>query len=236
MWHRGPAAFRSFPTAPFTTAMDIEQARFNMVEQQVRTWDVLDQEVLDLLFAVRREEFVPAAYRLLAFADLEIPLPGGERMWTPKMEARVLQELKLKAGETVLEVGTGSGYLTALLASSRTRVTSVEIDPALSAAAAPKLARAGIPPVELAVGDGARGFGADRYDAIVLTGSTPLLPDTVVRQLNPGGRLFAVVGDAPAMTARLVQSVAPGSLATQDLFETVIAPLKNAATPSRFRF
>src|SRR5512141_1036516 len=104
----------SLPSAPApsaTNAMDIEQARFNMIEQQVRTWDVLDQEVLDLLFAVRREEFVPAPYRALAFADLEIPLPGGERMWTPKMEARVVQELKLKPGESVLEIGTGSGYL-----------------------------------------------------------------------------------------------------------------------------
>src|SRR5438034_6508660 len=109
--------------------MDIEQARFNMVEQQIRTWEVLDQEVLDLLFAVRREEFVPAAYRTLAFADLEIPLPGGQRMWTPKMEARVLQELRLMPGETVLEIGTGSGYLSALMASRDALVTSVEIDP-----------------------------------------------------------------------------------------------------------
>ncbi len=216
--------------------MDIEQARFNMIEQQVRTWEVLDQDVLDLLFAVRREEFVPAAYRALAFADLEIPLPGGERMWTPKMEARVLQELKLRAGETVLEIGTGSGYLTALLSSLGTRVTSVEIDPALSAAAAAKLARAGVPPVELIVGDGARGFGSAQYDAIVLTGSTPVLPESFARQLRPGGRLFAVVGDPPAMTARIVHWAAPGSVTTQDLFETVIAPLKNAATPSRFRF
>ena len=217
-------------------AMDIEQARFNMIEQQVRTWDVLDQDVLDLLFTVRREEFVPAAYRALAFADLEIPLPGGERMWTPKMEARVLQELTLRAGETVLEIGTGSGYLTALLSSLGARVTSVEIDPALSAAAAPKLARAGVPPVELVVGDGARGFGSAQYDAIVLTGSTPVLPDAFARQLRPGGRLFAVVGDAPAMAARIVQWAAPGAVTTQDLFETVIAPLKNAAPPSRFRF
>ncbi len=113
--------------------MDIEQARFNMVEQQIRTWEVLDQDVLDLLFAVRREEFVPAAYRMLAFADLEIPLPGGQRMWAPKMEARVVQELKREPGEAVLEIGTGSGYLTALLASQGARVTSVEIDPQLSA-------------------------------------------------------------------------------------------------------
>ena len=216
--------------------MDIEQARFNMVEQQIRTWEVLDQEVLDLLFAVRREEFVPAAYRTLAFADLEIPLPGGQRMWTPKMEARVLQELRLMPGETVLEIGTGSGYLSALMASRDALVTSVEIDPALSVEAKQKLARAGLRQVELAVGDGARGWGAKAYDAIVLTGSTPILPDTFVRQLRPGGRIFAVVGEAPAMAARMVRWVAPGSLTEQDLFETVIEPLRNAAAPSRFRF
>src|SRR5215470_804043 len=129
----GPGCLPQVPLPMPTTAMDIEQARFNMIEQQVRTWEVLDQDVLDLLFAVRREEFVPAAYRSLAFADLEIPLPGGERMWTPKMEARVVQELKLKPGENVLEIGTGSGYLTALLSSLGARVASVEIDPRLSA-------------------------------------------------------------------------------------------------------
>ena len=216
--------------------MDIEQARFNMVEQQIRTWEVLDQEVLDLLFAVRREEFVPAAYRTIAFADLEIPLPGGQRMWTPKMEARVLQELRLMPGETVLEIGTGSGYLSALMASRDALVTSVEIDPGLSVEAKQKLARAGLRQVELAVGDGARGWGAKAYDAIVLTGSTPILPDTFVRQLRPGGRIFAVVGEAPAMAARMVRWVAPGSVTEQDLFETVIEPLRNAAAPSRFRF
>ena len=216
--------------------MDIEQARFNMVEQQIRTWEVLDQEVLDLLFAVRREEFVPAAYRTLAFADLEIPLPGGQRMWTPKMEARVLQELRLMPGETVLEIGTGSGYLSALMASRDALVTSVEIDPGLSVEAKQKLARAGPRQVELAVGDGARGWGTKAYDAIVLTGSTPILPDTFVRQLRPGGRIFAVVGEAPAMAARMVRWVAPGSVTEQDLFETVIEPLRNAAAPSRFRF
>ncbi len=216
--------------------MDIEQARFNMVEQQIRTWDVLDQDVLDLLFAVRREEFVPAAYRMLAFADLELPLPGGEKMWAPKLEARVIQELKVKPGESVLEIGTGSGYLTALLASCGAKVITVEIDPRLSGDAKPKLARAGFSGVLFAVGDGARGWGADTYDAIVLTGSTPILPDAFVKQLKPGGRVFAVVGDAPAMTARMLRWVAPGSVTTQDLFETVIDPLKNAATPSRFRF
>lgn len=216
--------------------MDIEQARFNMVEQQVRTWDVLDPKVLDLLFAVRREEFVPAAYRLLAFADLEIPLGDGERMWTPKMEARVLQELALERGERVLEIGTGSGYFTALMASLGADVTSVEIVSRLSAEARPKLARAGLSAVRLEVGDGARGWGSERYDAIVLTGSTPVLPETVVAQLAPGGRAFAVVGDAPAMTARLVARTAPDGVVARDLFETVIDPLKNAAAPPRFRF
>jgi protein-L-isoaspartate(D-aspartate) O-methyltransferase len=216
--------------------MDIEQARFNMVEQQIRTWEVLDPKVLELLFSVRREEFVPAAYRLLAFADLEIPLPGGERMWTPKMEARVLQELALERGERVLEIGTGSGYLTALMASLGAQVTSVEIDPRLSADAGPRLARAGLSAVRLEVGDGARGWGGEHYDAVVLTGSTPVLPETVVAQLAPGGRVFAVVGDAPAMKARLVRRTAPEALTTQDLFETVIDPLKNAAAPPRFRF
>jgi protein-L-isoaspartate(D-aspartate) O-methyltransferase len=216
--------------------MDIERARFNMVEQQIRTWEVLDQEVLDLLFTVRREEFVPAAYRMLAFADLEIPLPGGEKMWAPKMEARVLQELKLKPQESVLEIGTGSGYLTALMASLGAHVTSVEIDARLSGEAGSRLARHGLAEIELAVGDGARGFGTGSYDAIVLTGSTPIMPAAFVAQLKPGGRVFAVVGDAPAMTARIARWVAPGSVTTEDLFETVIDPLKNAASPSRFRF
>ena len=216
--------------------MDIERARFNMVEQQIRTWEVLDQDVLDLLFSLRREDFVPAAYRLLAFADLEIPLGGGEKMWAPKLEARVLQELKLTPDESVLEIGTGSGYFTALLASRGAHVVSVEINPRLSAEANARLVRAGIGSVELAIGDGARGWGTATYDAIVLTGSTPVLPDAFVKQLNPGGRVFAVVGERPVMRAQLVRWVAPGALANRTLFETVLEPLKNAATPARFEF
>ncbi len=216
--------------------MDIERARYNMVEQQVRTWEVLDQDILDLLFCVKREDFVPAAYRMLAFADLEIPLGDGEKMWVPKMEARVLQELRLQPGERVLEIGTGSGYLTALLASRGATVTSVEINARLALEAKARLARSGFAGVELAVGSAAMGWGRETYDAIVLTGSTPVLPEAFVGQLTPGGRLFAVVGDAPVMKARLVRWVAPDALATQDLFETVIDPLKNAATPSRFEF
>ena len=216
--------------------MDIEQARFNMVEQQIRTWEVLDQNVLDLLFVIRREEFVPAAYRMLAFADLEIPLRPGAGMWSPKMEARVLQELEIKSGESALEIGTGSGYFAALLAGMGARVTSVEIDPDLATEAKAKLRRAGAGSIELGVGDGARGWGSATYDAIVLTGSTPLLPDRLVEQLNPGGRVFAVVGEAPAMAARLVRWVAPGALSARTLFETVLAPLTNAAVAAQFEF
>jgi protein-L-isoaspartate(D-aspartate) O-methyltransferase len=216
--------------------MDFEQARFNMIEQQIRTWDVLDQSVLDLLYVVRREDFVPAPWRSLAFADLEIPLADGARMWSPKLEARVLQELRLQLGETVLEIGTGSGYLTALMASQGARVTSVEINERLSTEARAKLHRAGIENAELAIGDGARGWGTAAYDAIVLTGSTPVLPDAFVAQLNPDGRLFAVVGERPVMHAQLLHWKAPGALTKQTLFETVIDPLVNAAAPARFEF
>jgi protein-L-isoaspartate(D-aspartate) O-methyltransferase len=216
--------------------MDFEQARCNMVEQQIRTWEVLDPDVLDLLFAVRREDFVPAAYRLLAFADLEIPLGAGAKMWSPRMEARVLQELRLEAGESVLEIGTGSAYFTALLASRGARVTSVEIDGQLAAGAKARLDHAGIGSVELAVGDGARGWGAATYDAIVLTGSTPVLPDRFVQQLNPGGRIFAVVGEPPVMAARLVRWVAPGALTERILFETLLEPLQNAVAAAHFEF
>ena len=216
--------------------MDYEQARFNMVEQQVRTWDVLDQEILDLLFEQKREEFVPAAYRTLAFADLELPLGNGHCMWAPKVEARVLQALKLKRGESVLEIGTGSGYFTSLLGRRARTVVSVEIDPHLAAEAAAKLARNGAANVRCDVGDGARGWGREPFDAIVLTGSTPLLPESFFEQLKPGGRVFAIVGELPVMTARLVHWAAPGSRVTTDLFETVVASLVNAATPARFRF
>ncbi|HZI83096.1 MAG TPA: protein-L-isoaspartate O-methyltransferase [Casimicrobiaceae bacterium] len=216
--------------------MDFEQARFNMVEQQVRPWAVLDQRVLDLLFAVHREDFVPPAHRALAFADLEIPLGDGERMWTPKMEARVLQELDLKEGDSVLEIGTGSGYFSALLAGRAREVVSVEINSRLLAEARAHLVASGIRNVRLERGDGARGWGADSYEAIVLTGSTPVLAESWTKQLRPGGRLFAVVGDPPAMKARLMRWSSPGAIVHEDLFETVVAPLKNAPQPARFVF
>jgi protein-L-isoaspartate(D-aspartate) O-methyltransferase len=217
-------------------AFDCELARHNMVEQQIRPWEVLDQRVLDLLFKVKREDFVPPAYRALAFADLELPLSEHARMWTPKMEARVMQELALARSDRVLEIGTGSGYFCALLASEAAEVTSVEIDPALAADARAKLARTRHANVRVEVGDGARGYGNETYDVIVLTGSTPVLPERFLEQLVPGGRVFAVVGEEPVMKARLVRWNAPDSHVAVDLFETVIAPLRNAVTPARFEF
>ena len=216
--------------------MNYEQARFNMVEQQIRPWEVLDPDVLDLLFKVKREAYVPAAYRELAFADVEIPLGNGTAMWMPKMEARVLQELALQRGDKLLEIGTGSGYFSALCRSHGALVTSVEIDPALAQSARAKLAAQGFNDLRLEVGDGSRGFGRDTYDVIVLTGSTPLLAESWFAQLNPGGRLFAVLGDAPAMSAQLIRWSAPGARVARTLFETVVAPLRNALAPSRFEF
>jgi len=216
--------------------MDLEQARFNMVEQQIRPWDVLDPVVLDLLFTVRREDYVPTAYRNLAFADLEVPLGHGEAMWMPKLEARALQELGLASGESVLEIGTGSGYLTALLASVASRVTSVEIVESFARDARAKLAAAGFTNVEVEVGDGARGWGGASFDAIVLTGSTPVLHEAFCKQLKPGGRVFAIIGDAPAMTAKLSRWTAPGACVVTPLFETVVKPLANAPAPARFEF
>lgn len=217
--------------------MNLEQARANMVEQQIRPWEVLDQDVLDLLYVVPREEFVPEEHRALAFSELEIPIGEDERMWQPKLEARVLQDLALKKTDRALEVGTGSGYLTALLAHRAAQVFSVEIKPALAAFGRSNLERHGAENVTLELGDAARGWpGHAPYDVIVLTGSTPILPRGFVEQLAPGGRLFAVVGEPPVMTARIVVATPPGAWRSTDLFETVIAPLVNAERPPRFRF
>jgi protein-L-isoaspartate(D-aspartate) O-methyltransferase len=217
--------------------MNFEQARTNMVEQQIRTWEVLDQEVLDLLYVVPREDFVATEHRALAFSDLELPIGEGERMWQPKLEARVLQELDLRKTDKVLEVGTGSGYLTALLAHRARHVHSVEVKPALAAFGRGNLERHGADNVTLEIGDAARGWPQHApYDAIVLTGSTPLLPRAFLEQLAPGGRLFAVVGESPAMRARLVTCSAPQAWRSADLFETVIAPLANAERSPQFRF
>ena len=221
--------------------MNVEQARFNMVEQQIRTWEVLDQDVLDLLYAVRREDFVLKTYRDLAFSDLEIPLRAGaepcEHMWAPKFEARVLQELAVKKSDSVLEVGTGSGYLAALLAHRAQHVRSIEINPELASFGRDNLARAGVENVTLEQGDGSRGWSTHApYDVIVVTSSMPVLPREFLSQLTPGGRLFAVLGDPPVMAARLLTCLAEGSHVQRDLFETCLAPLKNALQPERFQF
>lgn len=217
--------------------MDIEQARFNMVEQQIRPWEVLDQEVLDLLFAFHREDFVPEAHRALAFVDMELPLGHGETMWTPKLEARVVQELAIAPTDRVLEIGTGSGYLTALLARRAASVVSVELHPDLQQHAAARLAAHGVSNVELRLGDGARDWVDEAgFDVIVLTGSTPVLSDSFKRRLHVGGRLFAVVGEAPVMHAQLVTCTAPGAYRSLTLFETCIAPLANAPQPEAFVF
>ncbi|MCU0898112.1 MAG: protein-L-isoaspartate O-methyltransferase [Burkholderiales bacterium] len=217
--------------------MNVEQARFNMIEQQIRPWDVLDQNVLDLLYVVKREEFVPPVYRSLAFSDLEIPIGAGERMMAPKLEARILQEVAPKKTDRILEIGTGSGYLTALLAAMGAHVYTVEIDPGLKASAEAALARNGVRNVTVELGDGARGWPKHGpYDVIVLTGSEPVLAEAFAQSLRVGGRLFAVVGDAPVMEARLVTRVAESAVSATTLFETVVAPLRNAPQPERFAF
>ncbi len=215
---------------------NVELARFNMVEQQIRPWDVLDMDVLELLKKVKREHFVPADKQSLAFMDVEIPLGHGVKMWVPKLEARALQALRLKPTDRVLEVGTGSGYLTALMSRMAQHVTSVELVQELSARAARTLAAHHYDNVTLEVGDASQGWGKEKYDAIVLTGSVPLPPQSFYEMLNVGGRLFAIVGDAPAMRGTLVTCVAPGVFETANLFETCVAPMTNAPQPQRFVF
>ena len=217
--------------------MDIEQARFNMVEQQIRPWDVLNQTVLDLLFKVRREEFVPAPYRSLAFVDMEIPLGHGEAMWSPKLEARCVQSLQLRKTDRVLEIGTGSGYLTALLASLAGKVHSVDIHAEFLRDAEARLKAHGFDNVTLEAGDASRGWENHApYDVIVVTGSLPVMPDMLPAQLNPGGRLFAVVGDEPVMNAQMITCISRGVYRSENLFETSLKPLVNALQPERFAF
>lgn len=214
---------------------NMEQARFNMVEQQIRPWNVSDKRVLDLLSRVKREQFVPQARREMAFMDMEIPLGHGACMWAPKLEARAVQALGVGCGDRVLEVGSGSGYLTALLSHLAAHVTSVEIVPELHAFAEKNLAAQHIGNVELILGDAAQGWHGT-YDAIVLTGSVPVLPEIFQNSLMPGGRLFAVVGEAPTMQARLITCMAPGVFESTALFETSVAPLQNVLQPERFVF
>ncbi len=222
----------------------MEQARFNMIEQQIRPCEVLEGRILELLKHVRREHFVPEDKREMAFMDMEIPLGHGVFMWQPKLEARTVQELHLSRSDKVLEVGTGSGYLTALLSMLAGHVTSVEIVPELSAMAKKHLHAYHRGNIALEVGDAARGWGGGmkgsgtgtNYDVIVLTGSTPVLPPAFQNSLNVGGRLFAIVGDAPVMEARLITRIAADTFETVNIMETSVAPLQNALQPKRFVF
>jgi protein-L-isoaspartate(D-aspartate) O-methyltransferase len=215
---------------------NMEQARFNMIEQQIRPWDVPDSRILNLLSVVKREQFVPAGRQPLAFMDMEIPLGHGAYMWQPKVEARVLHELNIQPKERVLEVGTGSGYLAALISRLAAHVTSVEILPELSAQAAKNLTAHHYDNVQLEIGDAANSWGAAKYDVIALTGSVPQIPQAYQQQLNIGGRLFAIVGDAPAMQAQVFTRLANDVFECKTLFETNVAPLQNAAQPQRFVF
>ena len=217
--------------------MNLEQARFNMVEQQIRTWEVLDQDVLDLLFIVKREEFVPAAWRKLAFADVEIPLGHGATMFAPKIEAHALQALQLKRHEKVLEIGAGSGHMAALLAAHADHVWSLEVVPELVALAQDNLARHGVTNVTVEAGDGLAGLPAHApYDAIMVSGAVPAVPQVLLDQLKVGGRLFAIVGEAPVMTAQLVTRAGEDGYRTVNLFETLAEPLANAPATSKFVF
>ena len=230
--------------------MNTEQARFNMIEQQIRTWDVLDPGVLELLAVVKREDFVPAAYRAMAFVDTEVPLPNGQSMLAPKVEARILQELAVQRHERVLEVGTGSGYMAALLAHKAQHVTTLEIDPELARFATENLRRAWVMNVTVLNVDASKAPPADGpFDVIVLSGSVAAVPPSLLGQLKPGGRLAAIVGQLPVMRAELVTRApepppgsieAPGSggggFSTVVLFDTVAPRLVGFGEPSRFTF
>ena len=217
--------------------MNIEQARFNMIEQQIRPWNVLDQDVLDLLHVVKREQFVPAAYQNLAFADVEIPLPGGEAMLAPKFEARIMQETGVKKHETVLEIGTGSGYMAALLAHRAAKVTTVEINPETAELAKKNLANAGIHNVTVEVGNGAQGWekGAP-YDVIVISGALEVLPEAILKQVKVGGRIAAIVGQAPVMEAAIISRTGENTYSTIKVFETNVRYLTGAPALSHFQF
>ena len=217
--------------------MNIEQARFNMIEQQIRPWNVLDQDVLDLLHVVKREQFVPEAYQNLAFADVEIPLPGGDTMFNPKIEARILQELNLKKHEKVLEIGAGSGYMAALMAHKAQHVTAVELSPQVKALAEQNLKKAGIDNVTVVEGNGAAGWeqGAP-YDVIVISGGLESLPEAFLRQVKVGGRIAAIVGQPPAMEFNIVTRTGENSWNTVKVFETNVKYLTGAPAVSHFQF
>jgi len=228
-----------------TPAMDIERARFNMIEQQIRPWDVLDLDVLDLLSQVKREDFVPAAHKALAFVDMMIPLVEdadealrkGWCMLEPKMEARMLQDVAPRAHEKVLEVGAGSGYMAALLGSRAQRVITTELQPELARMARENLQRAGIRNVEVREADGAKGLAAEGpFDVIVLSGSVHEVPQALLSQLKVGGRLAAIVGNEPVMRATFVTRTGEASYATSQPWDTLAPRLAHFPEPSRFQF
>ena len=217
--------------------MSIEQARFNMIEQQIRPWDVLDQGVLSLLAVVKREDFVPPEHRSMAFFDTEVPLGHGQFMLSPKVEGRILQELDVRRHERVLEVGVGSGYLAALLAHKAREVVAVEIEPALATAARDNLRRAAITNVSVLDGDASKALPTPGpFDVIVLSGSVAEVPKDLLAQLKVGGRLFAIVGQEPVMRATIVTRTSEQDDRRTEVFDTVAPRLKGFGEPSRFSF
>lgn len=217
--------------------MNFEQARFNMVEQQIRPWEVLDSRVLDLLENIQREDFVPVRYRKLAFADIAIPLEFGQVMMRPKIEARLLQALDLQADESVLEIGTGSGFMTACLASLAKNVVSVEIHQDLHDEAVVKLDDKQVGNAELHVGDVMRGWQPEQaHDVVVVTGSVPVVPEQFLGWVNPGGRMIVIKGESPAMEALLMKRVDVTEWSVESLFETDLPPLLNAEQMPAFSF
>jgi len=223
----------------------LEQLRFNMIEQQIRPWDVLDPQILELLSVLRREEFVPPAHRGIAFVDMEIPLRGtheeaqrlGQIMLAPKVEARLVHDLKLQPHEKVLEVGAGSGYMAALLAGRAQRVISLEIEPELVKMARDNLQRAGVRNAEVRHADGAQGLAAEGpFDAIVLSGSVAEVPAALLHLLAPGGRLAAIVGFEPMMRATFVARTGEAGFQTTQPWDTVAPRLRNFPAPSPFKF
>ena len=217
--------------------VNVDVVRQNMVESQVRTWEVLDPRVLELLAHAPREDFVPEKFRSLAYADMNLPIGRGQVMMSPKMEARLLQALEIGSRDRILEIGTGSGYMTWLLAALGGHVYSVEIIPQLKMDAAAKLAAHGTTNVTLDIGDGAHGWSRHQpYDVILLTGSVPVLAEAFRNSLAIGGRLVAVVGRPPAMEAVLIRRTGPESFTQDSLFETVLAPLMNSSEPEKFVF
>lgn len=217
--------------------MNVEQARFNMIEQQIRPWDVLDAGVLSLLAMVKREDFVPAAYRALAFVDTEVPLPEGQCMLAPRVEARMLQEAQVQRHERLLEIGAGSGFMAALLGHRAQSVVTMENRPVLARMARENLRRALSSNVVVRDGDGAQGLpGEAPFDAIVLSGSVSSVPQALLEQLRPGGRLLAIVGQEPVMRAVRITRQPHGGYTTVELFDTVAPALDGFAPPTRFTF